>query len=81
MASSVSSFRTGRRSSNPGWDYWNWPSNQDHGLQPRHLSGRYCYEQTSWQTFLDNQHLALEKDLSRGGDRSEDTTRSIIPVG
>ena len=44
-------------------------------------SGRYCYGKTPWQTFLDSKHLALEKDLNRGGDRSDTTTRPIIPVG
>jgi hypothetical protein len=31
----------------------------------------YCYGKTPWQTFLDSRQLALEKDLSRGGDRSD----------
>jgi Integrase core domain len=49
--------------------------------EERPHSGRYCYGKTPWQTFLDNKHLALEKDLNRGGDRSDTTTRPIIPVG
>jgi transposase InsO family protein len=48
--------------------------------EERPHSGRYCYGKTPWQTFLDSQHLALEKDLSRGGDRSDTTTGRIIPV-
>jgi transposase InsO family protein len=49
--------------------------------EERPHSGRYCYGKTPWQTFLDSKHLALEKDLNRGGDRSDTTTRPIIPVG
>ena len=49
--------------------------------EERPHSGRYCYGKTPWQTFLDSKHLALEKDLSRGGDRSDTTTGRIIPVG
>ena len=57
--------------------------------EERPHSGRYCYGKTPWQTFLDSKRLALEKDLSgalslskgRGGDRSDNTTRAIIPVG
>jgi transposase InsO family protein len=48
--------------------------------EERPHSGRYCYGKTPWQTFLDSKHLALEKDLNRGGDRSDTTTRPIIPV-
>jgi hypothetical protein len=44
-------------------------------------SGRYCYRKTHWPTFLDSKHLVLEKDLNRGSDRSDITTRPIIPVG
>ncbi len=49
--------------------------------EERPHSGRYCYGKTPWQTFLDSKRLALEKDLNRGGDRSDTTTRPIIPVG
>ena len=49
--------------------------------EERPHSGKYCYGKTPWQTFLDSKHLALEKDLNRGGDRSDTTTRPIIPVG
>jgi transposase InsO family protein len=49
--------------------------------EERPHSGRYCYGKTPWQTFLDSKHLALEKDLNRGGDSSDTTTRPIIPVG
>ena len=34
-------------------------------------SGRYCYAETTWETFQANKPLSLEKDLSPGGDRSE----------
>jgi hypothetical protein len=44
-------------------------------------SGRYCYGKTPWQTFLDSKALALQKDLSRGGDVVDTTTRSMITVG
>ena len=37
-------------------------------------SGRYCYGKTPWETFQQSRHLALEKDLSRGGDQSDNTT-------
>ena len=36
-------------------------------------SGRYCYGKTPWETFQVTRHLALEKDLSRGGDQSDST--------
>jgi transposase InsO family protein len=49
--------------------------------EERPHSGRYRYGKTPWQTFLDSKHLALEKDLSRGGDGSDNTTRPLIPVG
>jgi transposase InsO family protein len=49
--------------------------------EERPHSGRYCYGKTPWQTFLDSKRLALEKDLNRGGDRSDTTTKPIIPVG
>jgi hypothetical protein len=38
-------------------------------------------EDPPWQNLLDSKRLALEKDLSRGGDRSDNTTRAMIPVG
>jgi transposase InsO family protein len=49
--------------------------------EERPHSGRYCYGKTPWQTFLDSKRLALEKDLSRGGDRSDTTTTPLVPVG
>ena len=45
------------------------------------IPGRYCYGKTPWQTFLGSKHLALEKDLSRGGEKSDTTTRPMITVG
>ena len=36
-------------------------------------SGRYCYGKTPWQTFQQNRPLALEKDLSLKGGRSDNT--------
>jgi transposase InsO family protein len=36
-------------------------------------SGRYCYGKTPWETFQQSKHLALAKDLSRGGDQSDNT--------
>jgi hypothetical protein len=33
---------------------------------------------TPWQTFQDSKHLALEKDLSRGGGRSDTTNRGEL---
>ena len=32
------------------------------------------YGQTPWETFQQSRHLALEKDLSRGGDQSDNKT-------
>ena len=49
--------------------------------EDRPHSGRYCYGKTPWQTFLDSKGLALEKDLSRGGDGADSTTRAMVPVG
>ena len=37
-------------------------------------SGRYCYGKTPWETFQQSRYLALEKDLSRGGDQPDNTT-------
>jgi transposase InsO family protein len=48
--------------------------------EERPHSGRYCYGKTPWQTFLDSKRLALEKDLSLGGDRPDISTRAMIPV-
>ena len=36
-------------------------------------SGRYCYGKTPWETFQASRPLALEKDLSRGGDQPDNT--------
>ena len=36
-------------------------------------SGRYCYGKTPWETFQASKPLALEKDLSRGGNQSDNT--------
>jgi hypothetical protein len=49
--------------------------------EERPYSGRYCYGKTPWQTFLGSKHLALEKDLSRGGEKSDTNTRPMITVG
>lgn len=49
--------------------------------EERPHSGRYCYGKTPWQTFLDSKHLALEKDLSRGGEISENSTEPAVAVG
>ena len=43
-------------------------------------SGRYCYGKTPWETFQQSRHLALEKDLSRGGDQSDNTTLQFSAV-
>ena len=43
-------------------------------------SGRYCYGKTPWETFQQNRPLALEKDLSRGGDQSDSTTLQYSTV-
>ena len=37
-------------------------------------SGRYCYGKTPWETFQQSRYLALEKDLSKGGDQPDNTT-------
>ena len=47
--------------------------------EERPHSGRYCYGKTPWQTFLESKHLAMEKDLSRLGGRSDSET--MLPVG
>ncbi|MDE2939670.1 MAG: IS481 family transposase [Chloroflexota bacterium] len=43
-------------------------------------SGRYCYGKTPWETFQQTRYLALEKDLSRGGDQSDNTTLQLSAV-
>ena len=43
-------------------------------------SGRYCYGKTPWETFQQSRYLALEKDLSRGGDQSDNTTLKLTAV-
>ena len=43
-------------------------------------SGRYCYGKTPWETFQQSRHLALEKDLSRGGDQPDNTTLQLSAV-
>jgi transposase InsO family protein len=49
--------------------------------EERPHSGRYCYGKTPWQTFQESKHVALQKDLSRGGDISDNFTRALTPVG
>ena len=43
-------------------------------------SGRYCYGKTPWQTYQRSKHLALAKDLSRGADQPNTTTREHSAV-
>ena len=43
--------------------------------------GRYCYGKTPWETFQLSRHLALEKDLSQGGNQSDSTTLQQAAVG
>lgn len=43
-------------------------------------SGRYCYGKTPWETFQQSRYLALEKDLSRGGDQPDNTTLQLSAV-
>ena len=43
-------------------------------------SGRYCYGNTPWETFQKSRYLALEKDLSRGGDQPDNTTSQYATV-
>ena len=43
-------------------------------------SGRYCYGKTPWETFQKSRYLALGKDLSRGGDQSDNTTLQLSAV-
>ena len=43
-------------------------------------SGRYCYGKTPRETFQQSRHLALEKDLSRGGDQPDNTTLQLSAV-
>ena len=42
--------------------------------------GRYCYRKTPWETFQATRLLALEKDLSRGGDQSDNTILQFTAV-
>ena len=46
---------------------------EKHNKESPH-SGHYCYGKTPWETFQQSRHLALAKDLSRGGDQSHTTT-------
>ena len=57
-------------------DAWMEKYNRD-----RSHSGRYCYGKTPWETFQQTRYLALEKDLSRGGDQSDNTTLQFSAVG
>ena len=43
-------------------------------------SGRYYYGKTPWETLQASKQLALEKDLSRGGDQSDNTVLQITAV-
>ena len=43
-------------------------------------SGRYCYGKTPWETFQESKHLALAKDLSRGGDHPDNTIPELAAV-
>ena len=43
-------------------------------------SGRYCYGKTPRETFQQSRHLALEKDLSRGGDQPYNSTLQLSAV-
>ncbi len=43
-------------------------------------SGRYCYGKTPWETFQQSRYLALEKDLSKGGDLPDNTTPQLSAV-
>ena len=45
----------------------------EHYNRERPHSGRYCYGKPPWETFQASRRLAMEKDLSRGGDRSDNT--------
>ena len=42
--------------------------------------GRYCYGKTPWESFQASKHLALAKDLSRGADQPDTTTREHTAV-
>ena len=42
--------------------------------------GAAHYEKTPWDTFQQCGHLALEKDMSRGGDQSDNTTLQLSAV-
>ena len=43
-------------------------------------SGRYCYGKTPWETLKASKQLTLEKDLSRGGDQSDNTILQFTAV-
>ena len=45
----------------------------EHYNRERPHSGRYCYGKTSWETSQASKRLAFQKDLSRGGVRSDNT--------
>ena len=45
----------------------------EHYNRERPHSGRYCYGKSPWETFQATRLLALEKDLTRGGDQSDST--------
>ena len=55
----------------------------DHWLrgynEERPHSERYCYGKTPWHTFLESKHLAVEKDLNRVQDGSDNET--MLPLG
>ena len=38
---------------------------------------RFCYGKAPWETFQQSLHLALEKDLSKGGDQPDNTTQQL----
>ena len=52
---------------------------ESYNREPPH-SGRYCYGKTPWETFQASKHLALAKDLSRGGDQSDNTIQQPAAV-
>ena len=56
-------------------DAWPEKYNQE---QPH--SGRYCYGKTPCETFQASKQLAMEKDLSRGGDTPDNTVLQLTAV-
>ena len=54
-----------------------WPESYN---RERPHSGRYCYGKTPWETFAQSKHLALAKDLSRGGDQPDITIQQPAAV-